>query len=241
MGDQSGSIENSNQELMNLSKEDVESKIEENIKMINKMGLNFEDLMRKSVGGELSSSPLEDQRCKIDCDITGSSNKGSNLRDSHIVVEKKMTEHTEHRSHYSGTPFYSSGTPRGEVFQRKSSSTKLIIENNEEKMTQSAAKGKGSEKFPDKEKTGTHFVSKNSVKTAENRKDKYNKKIQSYNNSSRLRQENSLAFLRTSPGIFTRAGSKSKMTPPTRPKKSFDQTADIERPKINIKIETSPE
>jgi hypothetical protein len=42
-GDQSGSIEGSNIELMNLSKEDVESKIEENIKMIKEMGLDFEN------------------------------------------------------------------------------------------------------------------------------------------------------------------------------------------------------
>jgi hypothetical protein len=130
------------------------------------------------------------------------------------------------------------------VEQKNDSSARLIIENNLEKMIQSSAKGKGSEKFekfPDKEKTGTHFVSKNSVKTAEHKKDKYNQKIKSYNNSSRLRQENSLAFLRVSPGIFTRAGSRSKMTPYARPKKSFDHAADIDRPKINIKIENTPE
>ena len=79
------------------------------------------------------------------------------------------------------------------------------------------------------------------MKTAENKKDKYNQKINSYNNSSRLRQGNSLAFLRTSPGIFTRATSASKMKAITKPKKSFDQTCNIDRPKINIKIEKSPD
>ena len=151
---------------MNLSKEDVESKIEENFKMINQLGINLEDLMRKSQGGELTGSPLEDQRRKIECDIEGTSNwrssLGDNDRSEQIVVEKKITEHTEHRSHYSGTPFYSSGTPRDQ-FQRKDSPQLFTIQNNEKK-TQSATKRKDSEeleKFPDKEKIGTHFVSKN--------------------------------------------------------------------------------
>jgi hypothetical protein len=101
-GDQSGSIEGSNIELMNLSKEEVESKIEENIKMIKEMGMGFGDLMRGFVGGEGNSSALEDQGRGGEGEGEGEGERegeGSEQRESCIGVEGKMMEHTELRSY----------------------------------------------------------------------------------------------------------------------------------------------